>query len=131
MTDFDRFLPQPQVHALRDQGALVGVVVQLQRAKSVRSVQPDLERAVFFELDAHDLPVSITFLEPLGATAICEVIYTLLSGSDGPEGVDRRVEFRVLPPERVAPAVKAIQEAQEQFSGPDEQRALPFARALA
>lgn len=80
MTDFDRFLPQPRVHPLRDQGALIGVIVQLQRTKSVRAVQPNPEQAVFFDLDERDIPVSITFLEPLGATAVCEVIYTLMSG---------------------------------------------------
>jgi hypothetical protein len=120
MTDFDRFLPEPDVCELLDQGVRIGMVVRFQRVKSVRSVHPNPDVSVFFDLDENDVPVSITFLQPLGATAICDVIYTFVNGIDGkPYGVGRRVENRVI-----AHAVSAIKKAQQRLAGPEQ---LPLA----
>lgn len=117
MTNIPQFLPNPEVHALRDQGTLVGVVVKVRDAKPVRSVQPSSEEAVFFELDKDDLPVSITFMEPLETGAACDVILTLVGG----EVVGRRVASRVIPRAEVTAIVEAVKRANRELAGSEQQ----------
>jgi len=120
-----RFLPEPQVELVKDEGQLVAIYVRLQNRKAVRTVQPNSQLAVFFYLDDEDIPVGVKFFEPVVGLAAWQVIHTLIAGPDGsPEGVGRQVNHYLLTIEDIEAAIAAMTKAAQAFEPDHEQLSL-------
>jgi len=83
------FLPEPRVTFDREEGRIVSAFILLRDGvKAIGSVQPSPQTLVFFQIAADGLPIGIRFHEPASATAVCELLDTLVDPSQfltGPE----------------------------------------------
>ena len=120
-----RFLPEPRVTFDREGGHITSAFIRLRDGvKAVGSVQPNPGALVFFQIAADGLPIGIRFHEPVSGTAVCELVDTLVEGTEGPDGVERQARHHFFTsPEDLRAFLRALKHTLEEWQAPADQEA--------
>ena len=112
------FLPKPVVTFDREDGQTVSAYMKLREGvKAAGAMQPSPGVMVFLLVADDGVPVGISFHEPAGGVAVCEMVDSLVEGLAGSEGVGLLTE-----PRDVSAFVKALRETLIGMENPTESR---------